>query len=461
MRHVLALVLALVSFGGALVSQGLHAVLAAAPHAALMEIDDTIQPISVRFLSRGLKDATDGQAQFLVVVLDTPGGLFSSTRDMVRDILSSEIPVVVYVSPAGARAASAGTFIAAAAHVAAMAPTTNIGAASPVAGGGQDLPETVEAKAKHDAAAFMRSIADKRGRNKTALEATVLNAESYTATQAKEEGIVDLVARDLPGLLTQLDGRSVLVEGKPEPVLLRTQGLVVRKIEETPIERFLSFIANPDIAFMLLSLGMLGIFIEFLSPGLVGPGVAGAIALALAMVAMGNLPVNWVGVGLLGLSMVLLFIEMQAPGIGVFGVAGVVSFVLGGFLLFGGFRPPPIETPSFRVNIWLIAGVAGAMFGVLLFLVRDLIRTGRLAAAAWASRPILVGETGVVTTDLSPRGTVHVAGEQWSAVSDSGEPIPAGQEVLVSEAEGLTLKVFRSPLADKETDIDAPSEEPA
>ena len=444
MRHVLALVLAILGFGGAFLSQGLHTALAAAPHAALVEIDDTIQPISARFLSRGLKDATDGQAQFLIVVLDTPGGLFSSTREMVRDILSSEIPVVVYVSPAGARAASAGTFIAAAAHVAAMAPTTNIGAASPVAGGGQDLPETVEAKAKNDAAAFMRSIADERGRNKAALETTILNAESYTASQAKEAGIVDLVAKDLPDLLAQLDGTVVLVEGKPEPVLLRTEGLQVREIDETLVERFLSFIANPDIAFMLLSLGMLGIFIEFLSPGLVGPGVAGAILLALGLVAMGNLPVNWVGVGLLALSMVLLFAEMQAPGIGVFGVAGVVSFVLGGFLLFGGVRPPPIETPSFRVNIWLIVGAASAMFGVLLFVVRELVRAGRLSAAALATGPTLVGETGVVSTDLSPRGTVHVAGEQWSAVSDSGEPVPEGEEVIVSEIEGLTLKVFKA-----------------
>ena len=445
MRRVLAVVLVIVGFGGAVVSQGLSVALAASPSAALMEIDDTIQPSSARFLSRGIDTAVEEDAGFLVVVLDTPGGLLQSTRRMVEDILASPIPVVVYVSPPGARAASAGTFITAAAHVAAMAPGTNIGAASPVAAGGEDLPKTLESKATQDAAAFIRSIAEERGRNTNALEQTVLKATSFSAFEALDNNLIDLIAGDVDDLLAKLDGRPISL--KEGTVVLQTKGIEIREIRQTPVERFLSFLADPNIAFLLLSLGSLGIFVELMSPGLFAPGIAGAISLALALVALGNLPVNWGGAGLVVLSMLLLFLEMQSPGIGVFGISGAVSFVLGAFLLFGGFSPPPIETPSFKVNVGLIVGVAVVMFGVLLFLVRDLASARRAGTAGPTTRPSLVGQPAVATTELVPGGTVHVAGEYWGAISDSGEAIAQGSILVVVSADGLVVRV--SPRADE------------
>lgn len=441
MKRALAIVLTLVGFGGALLSQGLSVALAADAHAASLDMDDTVNEVSARYLSRGVDTATDDGAQLVIVLLDTPGGLFSSTRDMVETILNADIPVVVYVSPSGARASSAGTFITASAHVAAMAPSTNIGAASPVAGGGDDLPETLAAKATQDAAAFIRSIAEERGRNAQALEDTVVSAVSYSASEALENEIIDLIATDVNDLMAQLDGREVGLRNGT--TTLQTSGLEIVEIERTPVERFLGFLADPNVAFILLSLGTLGLFIEILSPGLLVPGIAGAIMLMLALVALGNLPVNWVGVALLAFAMVLLFLEVQAPGIGVFGVAGTVSFVLGAFLLFGEFGRPAIPAPSVRVNVWLILAVAASMLGVLLFVVRDLVAARKAGTAVEGTGGTLVGQLAVATTDLTPNGTVHVAGEHWSAVSDSGEPVEQGEEVLVTEAEGLTLKVLK------------------
>ncbi len=467
MKHVLASALILLGFGGAIASQGLSVAFAAGPHAALLEFDDTIQSVSARFVSRAIDTATEDGAQLLIVELDTPGGLYSSTEDMVEDILASGIPIVVYVSPSGAHAASAGTFVTAAAHVAAMAPATTIGAASPVPGSGENLPATIGRKPAQDAAALMREIARARGRNVEALEQTVLNAKAYSASEALAKDVVDLVAKDIDDLMGQLDGMEVLLKptvtdgtARGEGFTLRTEGLEIRQISQTPVERFLGFLADPNVAFVLLTLGALGIFVEFLVPGTLVPGIAGVIALALAFVALGNLPVNLAGVGLLALAMVLLFIEIQAPGIGVFGIAGVISFVLGAFLLFGGFTPPPIETPSFKVNIWLILGVATAMLAVLLFLVRDLVAARRAGAKGATTQESLVGQIAIVTSGLAPQGMVHVGGEDWSAVSDAGQTIGEGEEVMVLEAEGLTLRVFRSPLSDQ-SDEGNLGEEPA
>ena len=442
MRRALALVLVLLGFGGSLTSLGLQVVEAGSPHAALLTIDGAIDPISAGYLSRGIDVATEEGAQFVIVLLNTPGGLLSSTREMVEKVLTSDIPVIVYVFPPGAQAASAGTFLTASAHVAAMTPTSNIGAASPVGPGGEDLPETLKSKATEDAAAFMRSIAERRGRNADALEQTVLSAKSYSASEALEEGIIDLTAGDVEDLLAQVDGLTVAIEGGE--VVLETEGLGIRSIDRTLVERFLGIVADPNIAFLLLSIGGFGILIEFFHPGLIVPGVAGVIALALALVALGNLEVSWVGLGLMGLAMVLFFLEMQAPGIGVFGITGAVSFVLGGFLLFGGFSPPAIPTPSYRVSQWVLGAVSGILFGFLLLFLRIVLQARRAESYPTTSES-LVGQIGRATTPLNPRGTVQVASELWSAVSDSGEPIPEGEEVIVTNIEGLTLKVFKAP----------------
>ena len=460
MRH-LAVVLVLLGFGGALASHGLSAARAAGPHAAVLEIDEPILPSTARFLARGIDKATDDGATVLIVTLDTPGGLLDSTRDMVGSILESEIPVVVYVSPPGARAASAGTFITAAAHVAAMAPVSNIGAATPVGAAG-DLPSTLGSKAKQDAAADLRSIAEARGRNIEALEATVLEAKSYSASEALEANLIDLIAADLADLLSQLNGRTVCIgagctvsQGQLEGgtlVVLETEGLETIDIEKTVLENFLGFLANPSIAFALLALGFLGIFLEFiLGLGLILPGVMGVVLLVLAFVAAGQLPVNWAGIVLIGAAAVLFYFELAVmPGTTVFGVLGVLALAAGGLLLFGdfalpGFEPQPIETPSFRVNPWVVGAVTAGMAVTVLFFLRSIAGARTAGTSAPTTPTSLVGQPGIVTAALAPEGAVHLAGEEWSAVSDSGEPIAEGEEVLVSSTEGLTLRVFKWP----------------
>lgn len=439
LRRAISFVLVFLGFGGFIATVSMSLANGQGNHATLIEIEGVIQPASARFLARAIGEASHDNAEVLIVRLNTPGGLLNPTREMVEVMLASRLPVVVYVAPAGAEATSAGTFIAAAAHVAVMAPSTNIGAASPV-GNGRDLPDTLATKATEVAAAFMRSIAVERGRNADALEGTVVGAKAYTAAEALDDNIIDLVARDIETLLVTLDGRKVQLTGGED--ILETAGLEIRNINPTLLERFLNFLSDPNIAFLLISLGGMGIFVEMLSPGMLGPGVLGIIALLLALVGLDNLPVNWVGVGLLAFSMALFYLEIQVSGFGVFGVLGAISFVLGAFFLFGGIAPPAIYTPSFRVNLLLIAGVTVVMFAFVTFLVRDMMSVRRWSATSQPSSRSLVGQVGFVTNDIAPRGSVHVAGEEWSAVGDSEEDIAAGEEVVVLDVEGLTLKVF-------------------
>ncbi len=449
-RRVVAVVLLALGLGGAVVSQGL----AAEPHVALIELDDAIDGSSARFVKRAINQATEDGARALIIRLNTPGGILDSTREIVEAILNSETPVVVFVAPEGAHAASAGTFLTAAAHVAAMAPVTNIGAASPV-GLGEDLPETLERKASQDAAAFLREIAGERGRNAEVLESTVFNAAAYSATEALDKDIVDLVADDVSDLVEQLDGMAV--ELRSGNVTLDLEGVQVREIERTLLESFLGFLADPNVAFALVSLGLIALLIEFILPGLWGPGILGVIALALGFVALGDLPVNWVGAGLMVFAMALFYLEAQAPGIGIFGVSGVIAFLAGGFLLLGGITPPEIPqppgAPSFRVNYFLLAGIAAGIAAIVLFVARDLAKARKLASEDRGTTLSVVGQIAVAATALSPRGTVHVGGEDWTAVSDSGEPIDKGERVIVSESEGLTLRVFKSP--DVDMDVEA------
>jgi membrane-bound serine protease (ClpP class) len=445
-RRVSALLLVLVGFGGFVAHQTLVSAADPGAHAGQLSIDGAIEPTAARFLSRGLRVATEDGAQFLIVRVDTPGGLFSSTRDMVGDILAAEIPVVAFVAPGGAQAASAGTFVVAAAHVAAMAPGTNIGAASPVGMGGEELPDTIKSKATQDAAAFIRGIAEKRGRNAGPLEETVLSARSFTHSEALESGIIDLTSGSVADLLLQLDGREVELENG-ENVVLDTDGIEVRPIKRNLVERFLGFLADPNIAFLLLTVGGMGIIVELFSPGLIVPAVVGVISLALAYVALGNLPVNWAGVGLIAFAMVLFFAEMQAPGLGVFGAGGAISFLLGAFLLFGGFNAPAIPSPSFRVSIWMIGSVSAVLFAFLIVLFRGALSMKRSSYPEVSES--LVGQSGVTISALDPKGTVRVAGERWSAVSDSEESIPEGEEVIVSDVEGLILMVFKASIARK------------
>ena len=412
------------------------------PHVALVSIDGAIDRLSARFLSRGIRQASSSGAQLVVVTLDTPGGFLSSTRDMVVSMLSAEIPVAVYVSPPGARAASAGTFITAAANFAVMAPGTNIGAASPIAAGGADLPETLAKKINEDTRAFIRSIAVARGRNSQALEETVTIARSYSAAEAIELNVVDIIAADLADLLVQLDGRTA--QTASGPVVLRTKNADVREIKRTLLEMFLGVLADPNLAFVLLTIGGLGILAEFLTPGFIGPGVVGAIALALAFLGMGQLSVNWIGAGLILFAMVLFFLEAQEAGIGIFGIGGVISFLVGAFLLFGGyFSTPDISEPGSGVSLWLIGGFGGGM-GVVLATFLYLLRpTGSSTGDYSRSGQGPASQVAVVVSDLDPMGKVRIGEEEWDATTDLQGAIPEGEEVRVLEAYGGVLKVAR------------------
>ena len=449
MRHIVGLALIVVGFVGFVIAEFAGDVEASNGTAHVMTVDDAITPLEAKRFSGAIRKADEAGAHLLIVRLSTPGGLYDSTREIVEAIFAAPLPVVVYVSPPGAHAASAGTFIAAAAHVAAMAPATNIGAASPVSSGGEDLPDTIKAKATQDAAAFLRSIASQRGRNSDALQETVLEAKSYSADEAVSLQVVDLNADDIADLMTKLDGMSVSVNG--QQVELSAEGLTITNIERTPLEHFMRFLANPNIAFLLLTIGGIGIVIELFSPGLIGPGAVGVIALALAFLAFGNLPVNWVGVGLIVLAMALFFVETQAPGIGIFGISGAIAFLIGAFLLFGNISftpqvPDLPDAPSFTISLWIIGAISAVVFASMLLTARAVRQAKRIPSYYdyTSSNPNnLVGSIGTATTDLNPSGSVRVAGEQWSAVSESGERLSSGERVMIVEVEGLILKVVR------------------
>ena len=402
-------------------------------------IDGAIDPSSARILNGWIETAESRGASLLVIELDTPGGSFDSTRDMAGALLNSSVPVAVFVTPSGARAASAGTFIVAAGHVAAMSPGTNIGAAAPVTMEGDDLPETLKTKATQDAAAFLREIATNRDRNSEALERTVFEAASYNVEEALDLNIIDISATDLDDLVAKIDGRTVTVEGIDRT--LSTVGAAVERVEADPVQQFLKWLANPHLVFVMLAAGGILILIEMISPGGWVAGIIGAGLLVLAFLGMGSLPVNWVGLVLIGVGLVLFFMELQAPGWGGFGVAGGVSFIVGGFLLFGDSSIPGLPAPDVRVGYGVL-GVTALAMGLSVAGLWYFARKSRTLISLPRDAEI-VGQTGVVRMALEPKGTVHVASELWTAESDSGEAIESGASVVVAEVEGVTLRVFR------------------
>ncbi len=418
-----------------------------------IRVEDTINQVKARFIDRAIRRAVDDNAQLLVIEMDTPGGLYGSTRDIVESLLESDVPVVVYVSPRGAQAGSAGTFITAAAHIAVMAPGSNIGAATPVAGGGEDLEDTLATKVTNDAAALIRAIADERGRNADALEATVRTAASYSANEALDQNIIDLIADDLPELLEAIDGQIVLTASGDQ-----TLDLADAEVQEVKMqwrERFVDILANPNIAFLLLTLGGLGLIFELMTPGTIGPGVAGGILLLLAFLALGNLPFNWAGVVFIGLAAVLAVLEIFVSGFGALGVGAVVSLVVGGFLLFGGFGSGggiPANFPDVSVSLWVLGGVGAALALIAGYLAFEALLSRRRRGQALAVGAIpdsdgrsaashLVGQTGVVTSNLTPRGIVALSDETWSATSADGTHVPVGRQVRVVGSTGLTVTV--------------------
>jgi len=422
------------------------------PTALVVELDHPIDNVTQRFLSRALASDAAQDAEVVIIRLDTPGGLSTAMRDMVADILSSTVPVVVFVAPEGARAASAGTFITAAAGVAAMAPATNIGAASVVGGQGEDLPETLGRKATQDAVAFLRSIAERRGRDSDALAATVLTAKAYSAQEALEEGIIDLVSDDLPDLLRQLDGRTIPVAAGERTV--QTEGASLRFVELNFYERVLSFLSDPSIAFLLISFGGLAIIVELFNFGTVLPGVLGVVMLVLGFAGVGQLPFSWAGIGLILLAMVFFFVEIQAPGIGFFGVMGAVALVLGGLFLVGFFGAPELPgSPRLRVNRWVVAGIGIAAGVVVTSLAWQFQRARKMPGyVSSVAREALIGQVVRVARRLDPKGEVQLAGEYWEAVLPPGQHADEGTPVRVVDVRGYQLDVEFVAAADEASD---------
>ena len=400
-------------------------------------LDGPVDPVSARILRGWLSDAHDAGAQLFVLELDTPGGDLESMRDMVGDILDSPVPVAVLVTPSGSRAASAGTFLVASAHVAAMSPGTTIGAASPVGAGGEELPETIKAKTTQDVAALLRSIANQRDRNSEALVKTITEAASYSEAEALELDILDLLAGDVPDLLGKMNGMEVSVQGSV--VTLEVEGLPVQRAEVSPVQRVLQFLANPTLVFILLAAGGILILFEILIPGGWVAGILGAGLLILAFLGLGSLPVNWIGLVLIGAGLVLFFIELQAPGWGGFGLAGGVSFILGGFFLFGDTSVPGLPAPDVRVGYGVL-GVTAAFMAVSLAGLWHFSRKAKSITVVSRESQI-IGQVGTVRRILEPRGTVYVAGELWTAESLSGETIELGESVVVTDMDGVILRV--------------------
>jgi len=409
---------------------------AATPTITVLQAKGTVNPVLADYIKRGIEQAEEDNAVACVVQLDTPGGLDTSMRDIVKDIVNARIPVVVYVSPSGARAASAGVFITMAGHIAAMAPNTAIGAAHPVAIGTEGetaMSEAMEEKVVNDAAAYIRSIAEAHGRNMEWAEKAVRESVSATEQEALELNVIDIVAPDLDALVSQLDGREVTMLGGAV-VTLHTQGATINRIPMSWVEDFLYTISDPNIAFILLSLAMLGIMAEIFNPGLIFPGVVGAISLLLAFFSLGMLPVNWAGILLIVLAFGLFIAEVLTTTFGLFTAGGVVSLVFGSLILFKG------GGPLFRIDPWLIGMVTILIAVFFAFILTRVIRAHHRQAAT--GREELIGKTAVAKVALEPEGTVLFKGERWTAISEKGRVKP-GEEVIIRGIDGLILRVIK------------------
>lgn len=406
--------------------------LAGGREVVLLTIDGSINPATVSYLAHGIESAQARGAAAVVVELDTPGGLLESAKSMVKEILGAPLPIIVYVAPSGGSATSAGVFVTLAAQVAAMAPGTTIGAAHPVGPGGGDIGGDIGAKVENAVASMSRSIAEQRGRNVEWAEKAVRESVSVTEREAVTLKIVDLVADNLDDLLAKVATREVEVQGRTQR--LDTAGAVVVPFAMGIGERILGLVADPNIAYLLLLAGVLGLYVEFTHPGVLFPGVAGAICLLLAAAALQVLSINWTGLGLIGLGAAMLIAEVFLPSFGVVGVGGLVAFVLGSLLLF--------DTPgsTLEVDRGLIAGAAVTLGGFALIVGWLVVRAQRRPAAVGAEA--MLGETAEVRRVLAGgRVKVFVRGEYWEAVAD--ETVAVGEAVEVMAVDGLRLRVRR------------------
>jgi membrane-bound serine protease (ClpP class) len=419
---------------------------ACAEHAVVLEVNGAISPAIAEYVSRGLRDAQATDARLVILRMNTPGGLDTSMREIVSAILSSPVPVVTYVAPSGARAASAGTYIAYASALAAMAPGTNLGAATPIQIGGSPLPganpkpeqrpdEATDAETRkivNDAIAYIRSLAELNGRNADWAEAAVRGAASLPASEALKQHVVDVMADDLTDLLRKLDGRNAVVAGKS--VTLSTAGLEIEVLAPDWRTELLAVITNPNIAFVLMLIGVYGLIFEFLNPGSVAPGLIGAISLLVALFALNFLPVNYAGVALVLFGIGLMVAEVHIGAFGVIGVAGIIAFIIGATMLF------PSDTPGMGLSIPVVAAATVATAAFFLLGISLLLRARRRPVVI--GREALPGLAGEVVDWSGTDGRVRVAGEIWRA--HAATELPAGARVKVVDRNGLTLLVDRA-----------------
>jgi membrane-bound serine protease (ClpP class) len=398
-------------------------------------IDGMINPASADYIIEAIETARLENARALVIEMDTPGGLLESTKDIVKDLLGAQVPVIVYVAPSGGGAISAGVFITIAAHVAVMAPGTTIGAAHPVGGGGEDIQGDMREKVENFAVSLSKSIAEQRGRNVEWAEKAVRESVSATETEALELKVIDLVATDLDDLLRQVQGREVDLAGRKTTI--DVAGATVVTVEMRLRQKVLNVLANPNVAYLLMMAGILGLYVEFTNPGLVFPGVAGGICLLLGMTALQVLPINYGGLALIALGVALLVAELFLPTFGVVGVGGMVAFVLGSLLLF--------DTPESTVTVdpAIVFAAAGTLGAFSLIIGTLVVRAQRRQPALGLEG--LIGKIGEARTPLRPGqrgGKVFVHGEYWNAESD--EPIETGSTVEVVAVDGMRMRVRRA-----------------
>lgn len=403
-----------------------------AAEVSVVTVDGIINPVSAEFISKSIKTANEKKLEALVIELDTPGGLDTSMRSIIKDMLSSETPVIVFVSPSGARAASAGAFITIAAHVAAMAPQTNIGAAHPV-GVGEKMDKAMAEKATNDAAAYIKSLAETRKRNAVWAEDAVRNSVSATEEEALKKGIIDIVSRDVSSLLGAIDGKKVqTVAGERT---LKTASATVTREKMGLRLKILDLISNPNVAYILMLLGFYGLFFELTNPGAVFPGVTGGICLILAFYAFQTLPVNYAGLLLIILAIILFVLETQIVSHGALAIGGLIAFTIGSIMLF------ETAVPFLRLSLSILipAIVVTGLFFTL---------TIGLALKAQRNKPVtgveaLIGTTGTAATDITKDGGMAlIQGELWSAESE--EPVAKGDKITVLAVEGLKVKVKRA-----------------
>ena len=406
----------------------------ATPNVAIIEIDGTITPAMASYVKSSIGDAERDDAAAIVLRIDTPGGLSTAMDDIVNAIIASEVPVIAWVGPTNARAASAGVYITYASHIAAMAPGTNIGSASPVSADGSDMTDTMENKVVNDAVSRIRNLAELRDRNEEWAVSAVVEADNITATEALELGVVNLLAPDIPSLLNDVHGTTVTLQSG-DSATLNTADASVDTIEMNAFESFLQLISDPTIAYLLISFGSLGIFLELSNPGTFIPGIVGVVSFILGFYGLGTLPVNWTGIALIALAFALFFIDLFVSSYGLLLVGGMISFVLGSYMLID--ESVPGYGTVARPVIWVCSALvllSAISIGTLVIkLQRSAPTTGKNA---------MIGEIATVRQELHPDGMVFFDGELWSATLDhENERAPVGAHVRIVDVVGIRLTV--------------------